>query len=285
MDAHDFGGITDLVLDEGDQTIRVAGCGRVKIGRAWWSGCTGERPRHRGLRWIVLPTVAVVGLVAGGLLARALGGCGLTAPLGVVHQAPAMVVGEQVWRGRMQDGVPVGWTHSQGGAIAAATNYIAILNSELLFDDAKRNLAVDAIATPEAHVRLQRALDTTAKSVAAALTRDIGGTGTSVTLDPAKVIFQAIPVRYRVDHYDGTHASITIWMTGVAGYQDSSLPVQEAWGLTSVRLQWTDGDWKETGATVQDGPVPVADDTPPTPTPALVREAQQFKEYRYAPGQ
>jgi hypothetical protein len=225
--------------------------------------------------------VAVACLVAGGLLARALGGSGLTASLGVVRQAPIGVVGEPVWSGRMEGGiVPVGWAHSQAGAIAAATNYTAVLSSELLFDSAKRRLAVDTIAAPEAREQLQRALDATAKTVAAALTRSMGGAAAVVTLDPEKVLFQTIPVRYRVDLYDGAHARISIWQTGVAGYQDSSLPAQEAWGVTTVELRWVDEDWKETGATVQDGPAPVADETP-TPTPVLIREAQRFKEYRY----
>ncbi len=181
--------------------------------------------------------------------------------------------------------VPVGWAHSRAGAIAAATNYTAVLSSELLFDSAKRRLAVDAIAAPEARGRLQRALDATAKTVTVALTGSTGGATGSVALDVEKVLFQTIPVRYRVDLYDGAHARISIWQTGVAAYQDSSLPAQEAWGVTTVELRWVDHDWKETGATVQDGPAPVADGTPPAPTAALVRDAQRFKQYRYAAGQ
>jgi hypothetical protein len=203
----------------------------------------------------------------------------------------AQASGEQVWSGRIQSGiVPVGWAHSRAGAVGAATNYTAILSSEVLFDAAKRRLAVDAIAAPQARARLRRELAATASTVAAALARGVPGikAGQAVdpaALDPKKVIFQTIPVRYRVELYDGTRARIAIWTTGVGGYQDSNLPVQEAWGVTTVELQWIDKDWKETSATVQDGPVPVADDTPPTPAPVLVDEAQQFKEYQYAPGQ
>jgi hypothetical protein len=125
---------------------------------------------------MVLPAVAVACLVAGGLLARALDGSGLTASLGVVRLAPIAVVSEPVWSGRMEGGiVPVVWAHSRAGAIAASTNYTAVLSSELLFDSAKRRLAVDAIAAPEARGQLQRALDATAKTVAAALTRSMGG--------------------------------------------------------------------------------------------------------------
>jgi hypothetical protein len=195
--------------------------------------------------------------------------------------ATAQASGERAWSGRVKGGfVPVGWARSKAGAVGAATNYTTVLSSEVLFDPAKRRLAVEAIAAPRARAQLLRDLDATARTVAAALTR-----GSGASLDPSKVIFQTIPVRYRVERYDGTHARVAIWTTGVGGYQDSSLPVQEAWGVTTVELSWIDQDWKETSATVQDGPVPVADDSPPTPAPVLVGEAQRFKEFHYASGQ
>jgi len=211
-------------------------------------------------------------------------GAGTSAPATAVPRA-AEAGGEQVWSGRTRGGlVPVGWARSEAGAIGAATNYTAVLSSEVLFDAAKRRLAVEAIAAPEARARLQRELDATAQTVVAALSRGAGAKA-GAALDPDKVIFQTIPVRYRVELYDGARARVAIWTTGVGGYQDSSLPVQEAWGVTTVELEWIDKDWKETSATVQDGPVPVADDAPPTPTGILVGEAQRFKEYHYAPGQ
>ncbi len=244
-------------------------------------------PQCSRLWRIVLAAALLLSLLLGALLDRAFDGSGLAGPLGVVRQAPLADGGEQVWSGRTKGGVvPVGWAHSQAGAIAAATSYtVALSSSEVLFDPAKRRLAIDAIAAPEARVRLQRELDATADTVAVALTRGPPADNAAATLDPARVIFQAVPVRYRVDLYDSSHARIAIWMTGVAGYQPSGLPVQEAWGVTTVQLRWVHTDWKETSATVQDGPTPVADGTPPTPTPVLVREAQRFKEYRYAVGQ
>jgi hypothetical protein len=212
---------------------------------------------------------------------------GTSAPATATPRAGA-ASGERVWSGRVKGGVvPVGWAHSEAGAVGAATNYTAVLSSEVLFDAAKRHLVIDTIAAPEARLRLRRELDATARTVAAALARGATGLKSGEALDPEKVIFQTIPVRYRVELYDGSRARIAIWTTGVGGYgnQDSSLPVQEAWGVTTVELKWIDKDWKETSATVQDGPVPVADDTPPTPAAVLVDEAQRFKEYHYAPGQ
>jgi hypothetical protein len=197
---------------------------------------------------------------------------------------PLTVNGEQVWSGRTVNGVPVGWDHSEAGAVGAATNYTAALaSSELMFDAARRSAAVDTVAAPQARERLRRDLEDQAKLVAASFFGIDDAHKALAQIVAGKVIFQTIPVRYRLDAYDGAHARVSIWQTGVGGYQDSSLPPQEAWGMTTVQLQWIDKDWKETGATVTDGPVPVADSNPPTPAPDLIHELQQFKDYHYAP--
>jgi len=60
--------------------------------------------------------------------------------------------------------------------------------------------------------------------------------------------------------------------------------VQEGWGVTTIRLRWVDGDWKELDATTTAGPVPLADEQTPTAPSELVPKAQAFKEYHYAPG-
>lgn len=197
---------------------------------------------------------------------------------------PLTVNGEQVWSGRTVNGVPVGWDHSEAGAVGAATNYTsALASSELMFDAARRGAAVDTVAAPQSRARLRRDLEDQAKVIAASFFGLQDADRALAQVEASKVVFQTIPVRYHLDAYDGTHARVSIWQTGIGGYQDSSLPPQEAWGMTTVQLQWIDKDWKETGATVTDGPVPVADSNPPTPAPDLIREVQQFKDYHYAP--
>jgi hypothetical protein len=198
---------------------------------------------------------------------------------------PLTVNGEKVWSGRTVSGVPVGWDHSEAGAVGAATNYTsALASSELMFDQASRSAAVAAVAAPSARARLARDLEDQAKVIAASFFGLQDPDKALAQIQQSKVIFQTIPVRYHLDSYDGTRARVSIWQTGIGGYQDSSLPPQEAWGMTTVELQWIDKDWKETRATVKDGPVPVADSNPPTPAPDLIREVRQFKEYHYAPG-
>jgi hypothetical protein len=208
-----------------------------------------------------------------------------TAPATAVPASrPLTVNGERVWSGRTVNGVPVGWDHSEAGAVGAATNYTAALaSSELMFDAGRRSAAVETVAAPQYLDRLRGDLEDQAKVIAASFFGMKDADQALAQVQASKVVFQTIPVRYRLDSYDGANAQVTIWQTGVGGYQDSSLPPQEAWGMTTVRLQWIDKDWKETGATVTDGPVPVADSNPPTPAPDLIHELQQFKDYHYAP--
>jgi hypothetical protein len=245
--------------------------GGLLIGR--WTGADPQAPAAQ--RNATAPRATAVTSVAPSA----------TSPSGAAPVArPLTVNGEQVWSGRTVNGVPVGWDHSEAGAVGAATNYTsALASSELMFDAARRGAAVDTVAAPQSRARLRRDLEDQAKVIAASFFGLQDADRALAQVDASKVVFQTIPVRYHLDAYDGTHARVSIWQTGVGGYQDSSLPPQEAWGMTTVQLQWIDKDWKETGATVTDGPVPVADSNPPTPAPDLIHEVQQFKDYHYAP--
>lgn len=62
------------------------------------------------------------------------------------------------------------------------------------------------------------------------------------------------------------------------------MPVREGWGTTTVELRWAGGDWKQVDSATTDGPVPIADVAPPTAAGELVDQANEFKEFTYAPG-
>lgn len=191
-----------------------------------------------------------------------------------------------------RNGVPVGYQHSSQGAVAAATNYTAVLSSDLILDQARRQAAIATLAAPEARAALERVFAKTVPAITQALGDAGTGAGTGASANGAsgvsgvsggKVVLRFIPVGWRLEHYDGASAEVSIWATGIGGSLNG-VPVQEGWGITTVDLRWTDNDWKETSATTRDGPVPVADDSAPTAASVIVPEAQQFKEYHYAPG-
>jgi hypothetical protein len=178
---------------------------------------------------------------------------------------------------RMLDGVPVGYEHSEQGAVASATNYTAVLGGPLVLDPVARRVAIDVLAAPSARSSMQRSYAQAAPLIA----KGLGVTGGSA--DAANVVLRVIPVGWRVEQYDGSTATVAIWATGVGGAINGT-PVREGWGVTTIRLTWVDGDWKELGATTTDGPVPIADEQTPTAPSELVPKARAFKEYHYAPG-
>jgi hypothetical protein len=182
---------------------------------------------------------------------------------------------------RFAHGVGVGYARSQDGAVAAAANYSTVLSSTLILDDARRRAAIDTLAAPEARRRLQRAFDQAVASIKAGL----GMTGAAG--DGTQVLLRASPVGWRVEEYGGSTAKVAIWMTSVGGSlggAQGAVPVREAWGTTTVHLRWVQGDWKQLASATRDGPVPIADVAPPTAAAELIDQADDFKEFTYAPG-
>jgi hypothetical protein len=179
------------------------------------------------------------------------------------------------------NGVPVGYQHSEQGAVAAAANYARVLSSAMILDQAKRRAALQTISAPEARARQQRAFD----QAVASLTKGLG-VGQGAATD-GTVLLRAVPVGWRLEAYTGDRAKVAIWVTsvlGALGGPSQGVPVREAWGTTTVELRWVDGDWKLLTTTTTDGPVPIGDTATPTAASQLIPEAQDFKEFTYAPG-
>jgi len=200
-----------------------------------------------------------------------------TTPQAQAGQAAASRVGPR----EVVSGVPVGYQHSEQGAVAAAANYATVLSSTLILDQPRRRAAIEALAAPETLGRQQRAFD----QAVASLRKGLGVTDGSA-LD-GTVLLRAVPVGWRLKEYTGDRATVAIWVTsvlGALGTPPDGVPVREAWGTTTVKLRWVDGDWKQLQTTTTDGPVPIADTATPTAASQLIPEAQQFKEFNYAPG-
>jgi hypothetical protein len=187
----------------------------------------------------------------------------------------------QVGPREVKRGVPVGYQHSQQGAVAAAANYARVLSSILILDRSERRAAIEALAAPETLARQQRAFD----QAVASLSKGLGVTDGAA--QDGTVLLRAVPVGWRLEEYSGDRATVAIWVTsvlGALGGPPDGVPVREAWGTTTVKLRWVDGDWKQLQSTTTDGPVPIADSATPTAASQLIPEAQQFKEFNYAPG-
>jgi hypothetical protein len=182
---------------------------------------------------------------------------------------------------KIEHGVGVGYARSQEGAVAAAANYTSALSSDLILDTDQRQAAVDTLAAPEARASMQKSMD----QAVAWLRKGLGVTGGDA--DNVQVLMRAHPVGWRVEQYGDGTARVAIWVSGVTGSiggAEGAVPIREGWGTTTVNLRWVKNDWKLVDSTSIDGPVPIADVSPPTPAPELVSKASEFKEFTYAPG-
>jgi hypothetical protein len=207
---------------------------------------------------------------------------GETATPGTAAAAPTQAAAtSRVGPRRFEHGVGVGYARSQQGAVAAAANYSSVLSSELILDTARRRAAIDTLAAPEAKAGLQKTFD----QAVASLRKGLGVTGADA--DNVQVLMRAHPVGWKLDDYGGGSARVAIWVSGVTGSVGGAgppVPIREGWGTTTVNLRWVKGDWKLVDSTTVDGPLPIADVSPPTPAPELVSKASEFKEFTYAPG-
>ncbi len=149
---------------------------------------------------------------------------------------------------RIEAGVPVGYPHSDDGARAAATQYVATLGGELMLDPSRRDLALAAVSRdgrPEPDVVARRSTRPNAERATGAL---------HAQQADRPMIAAAAPVLSKVTAYDGDTATVAVWATSVLG-TDRLGSLDQAWATETVTLQW-DGDWKLAAYDSAPGPVP-----------------------------
>lgn len=153
---------------------------------------------------------------------------------------------------KVVDGVPVGYAHSEAGAIQAAVNYQIARSSATYFTDtATRHKVIDAMATRESREKLTSNDDTGIKQVLVSLGIHDGNHDTLVARSAA--------MGTKVDSYADQVATVEVWMAGLIGTTDKSapLPVSASWTTYTLTLQWQDGDWKLASVNSVNGPTPL----------------------------
>jgi hypothetical protein len=199
----------------------------------------------RNLRIAAGVLVALL-LVAVGALA------GRSSATGSTSGSTAVVTGSRVpgWPGasRLVAGAPVGYAHSQAGAVDAATNYQLLLAGPLLATPTRYRAAEQVIYAPAARDRLMAAAE---QSLAGLQDQTQLLTNASKGVPVALI---AVPVSYQVNSYEGDHATVSLWWVWVVGQQGAMAPIQ-AWITSIVTLDWL-GDWRIEDVNTGNAPVP-----------------------------
>ncbi|MEU9127826.1 hypothetical protein AB0D08_06880 [Kitasatospora sp. NPDC048540] len=153
---------------------------------------------------------------------------------------------------RLVEGVPVGYSRTREGAVAAAVNFeIARSSARYLTDAGARERILKTIMEADAAAGQ-------IKDDNAAATRFSSALG--LTADTAdKLIARASPLGSKVVSYSPEVATVSVWMSGVVGLPTSNapVPVSASWTTYTLVLVWRDGDWKASSITVTPGPTPL----------------------------
>ncbi len=172
--------------------------------------------------------------------------------------------------GHVVDGVPLGYTDDQQGAVAAATAFATALSGPLaLTPDAYRR-AVTAMAAPNAVAHLAEA--------AAQQTSFLDSSAHLPSLAAAgvPVILRCVALSYQVEALTALNASVRVWsVTFMAA--GGHLVTTAVWATIEYRLLWVGSDWRlERSQVIDVGWAPAS----VQPTPATSDMPGQLHEYR-----
>jgi hypothetical protein len=220
---------------------------------------------------VALAIVALAALVVAGVLGR------LTAPTaGTPLSRDSRPVGSSPSAPdtRTVAGVPVGYSRTRGGAVAAMAAYgHALADPRVQLDDRRRAAVVATVGTD----RYAHTVSEGSRAFAALRAGPVGQ-----ALRPgARAVFIAIPVAYRVMSFSPSKAVIRSWSVAIAA-SDTGIEPHAGWDTTTTTALWKHGDWKVDRVTSQPGPVPASTDGASTAV-SFIDRLRGMRALRYAP--
>ncbi|KJE22806.1 hypothetical protein FF36_02784 [Frankia torreyi] len=160
-------------------------------------------------------------------------------------------------------GIPVGYPHTEAGAVSACANYDAITGTLRNREPSRIRKMYESIALPESSKRIADLIIKNDEDSAKAY--DVP----SIQSPNFSLIGRG--TGYAVRSYNENEANVTIWGTiafGIYGNPNPNLAPRQGWGTDFCQIVWNEGDWKLKDAS--DGPA----------QPDITeRAAEGFKEF------
>jgi hypothetical protein len=218
---------------------------------------------------LALAAALLAALLAAGAIGWALRGPGK-------QPAPPRPAGLFAQPTRLDHGVPVGWPHTQQGAVAAAAAYTAALSDpRVIFSRARRRQVLGVVGTGQFAASFERRFGPALDQIGASTPIGRGLRQRIETL-----VLQA-PLAYRVVSASGDRVVIETWAVHIVGNRRGVAP-RASWDTSNVTVTWSNGDWRiSAGSPSSDGPTPVTDESS-DPTAVLDRVAAS-RGFRYVP--
>ncbi|MFF5959385.1 hypothetical protein [Streptomyces luteogriseus] len=189
--------------------------------------------------------------------------------------------GEQPVKSKAGD-IATGYAHTEQGAQSAATNYGIALGSADMYNLEKRHAIVNTVYAPDVAAAQLPEFDQVYSKES--FLEKLGLTKDGVAPSGQTFVSRVVPVGTKVASYNSGTASVALWYTSLFGLsgQGSKNPVTESWYTTTYQLKWVDGDWKVTGFTQKDGPVPVGRDQRASTAEDMSKAVEEYGGFTYA---
>jgi hypothetical protein len=140
-----------------------------------------------------------------------------------------------------------GSPRTESGAVAAATEFIGVLDGRSLLDGPRLRALIRAAAAPSISDRLLAAY-----GQASAEARRRLGLG---TVPAPVVIIRGASVGYRVETFSPDAATVSVWRVGIIG-SGASVQPEQSWRTETVSVVWSAGGWKIGALASRPGPTP-----------------------------
>ncbi|MBW8799516.1 MAG: hypothetical protein JF597_39860 [Streptomyces sp.] len=179
------------------------------------------------------------------------------------------------------DGIPTGYAHSAQGAQSAAANYATALGSDGMFITATRHSIVQTVADPAVMNSMQSGFDA---DYSADFLKKAGLDADGRAPAGSTFVNRTLPAGTKVTAYSDAKATVAVWCNGLFGMagEKSTNPVTSNWFTITMKLNWSDGDWKVLESSQTTGPTPVTGDNPVSGTDEISKAVQEFGGFTYA---
>lgn len=279
-DEHGYGGDADAA----DDTYGGSGQTRTRLPERGGDIYGGARRPVRSSRSLITVVGVVVLLIAAIAFANRGGGesdDGDAAGNGRdAGPAPTAASGAKPVEGR-NGAIPAGFDRSREGAQSAASNYAVALGSAEMFDKPKRDAILASIIAPAEMDGFRTTLD---KAYSPAFFKNVGLKNDGSTPEGFTFVSRTSPIGAKVTSYSESKASVAVWCSGLLGLagESSTKPVTNSWFTITMKLQWTDGDWKATTHSQKDGPAPVPGDDRASNSDDIAEAVEGYGGFTYA---
>ncbi|WP_307873794.1 MULTISPECIES: hypothetical protein [unclassified Frankia] len=148
-------------------------------------------------------------------------------------------------------GIPVGYPHTEPGAISACGNYVSAYMTTGNREPTRIRKILNSISTTGVADRLAKAITDTDTQTAKNFSVP--------SINSPQAAFNLRVVGYHTQTFTTTKASVKIWANSSVGVYDSTTGLNpvESWGTDICTVAWSGGDWKLVDAgNGPDGPAP-----------------------------